>query len=89
MPKTPRSEQKIQQVKDRILDIALDIIHQNGFSALSMNKLGAAMHMTAANLYNYFQNKDELYLAVVTQGNLLLLEKIENPVPLKKTLWIK
>ncbi|MHA1803661.1 MAG: TetR/AcrR family transcriptional regulator [Promethearchaeota archaeon] len=62
MPKTRRSSLEIDNVKKRILEKALDIIIEEGFDKLTMRKLAKRMNMTAANLYNYFINKEELYL---------------------------
>ncbi|MHA1688592.1 MAG: TetR/AcrR family transcriptional regulator [Promethearchaeota archaeon] len=62
MPKTRRSSLEIDDVKKAILENALDIIIEEGFDKLTMRKLAKRMNMTAANLYNYFINKEELYL---------------------------
>ncbi|MEZ4549411.1 MAG: TetR family transcriptional regulator [Desulfobacterales bacterium] len=35
---------------------------------MSMRKLAGRLKMTAANIYNYYQNKDDLYLAIQTRG---------------------
>jgi AcrR family transcriptional regulator len=64
MPKATRSIEEIAEVRERILDGALDILAKNGFDSLSMGRLGSRMNMTAANLYNYFGNKDELLIAI-------------------------
>jgi len=64
MPKARRDEIEINQVKEKILDHALDILVEDGFSGLSMRKIGLKMGMTAANLYNYYSNKDEIYIAL-------------------------
>ncbi|MCU0596507.1 MAG: TetR/AcrR family transcriptional regulator, partial [Desulfobacterota bacterium] len=63
MPKVTRSSEEIEEVKDQILDEALSILVMDGYDGLSMNRLGAGMNMTAANLYNYYGNKNELLIA--------------------------
>ncbi len=68
MPKTPRSESDISAVKEIICDAALAIILTDGFNALSMRKIGTRTSMTAANIYNYFSNKDEIYLSIQQRG---------------------
>ena len=52
-----------------------------------MRKLGDRLGMTAANIYNYYANKSELYLDIQTRGFLLLnesfavvLERTSDPV---------
>ncbi len=68
MPKNPRSKNDINTVKDIIRDAALDIILKDGFDALSMRKIGTRTGMTAANIYNYYSNKDEIYLSIQQKG---------------------
>ncbi len=72
MPKAPRSDSDINTIKERIRDAALEIILMDGFSALSMRKIGARISMTAANIYNYYSNKDEIYLSIQQKGFELL-----------------
>jgi AcrR family transcriptional regulator len=62
--KTTRSEKEIEKVKSGILEEALIILKDEGFDNLSMYKLGKRTGMTAANLYNYFKNKDQLIIAI-------------------------
>jgi AcrR family transcriptional regulator len=68
MAKTARKVEEILGVKERILRAALDIIVNNGFTNLSMRKLAAQLGMTAANIYNYYNNKDEIYLLIRARG---------------------
>ena len=60
-----------------ILAAAKDIIYQQGFAQFSMRKLAATLSMTAANIYNYFANKDEIYLGIQTAGFAMLVERYE------------
>ncbi len=64
MPKQSRSLKEIEEVKEKILDKALNILVEDGFENLSMHRLGARLKMTAANLYNYYGGKDELLIAI-------------------------
>lgn len=68
MPKIARKAEEITGVRKRILTAALDIIVSEGFINLSMRKLASRLEMTAANIYNYFNNKDEIYILVRAQG---------------------
>lgn len=77
MPKPVRKQEVIDAVKQVILDAALDIMIKEGFAQLSMRKIGSRVSMTAANIYNYFSNKDEIYLAIQTQGFIILYEQFE------------
>ncbi|MCD6281809.1 MAG: TetR/AcrR family transcriptional regulator [Deltaproteobacteria bacterium] len=74
MPKPARKAEVVQETKDKILDEALNIILEEGFNDFSMRKLASRVGMTAANIYNYYTNKDELYLGIQTEGFALLYE---------------
>ena len=77
MPKAVRKKEDIEAVKQVILDAALEIMIKKGFAQLSMRKIAAQVSMTAANIYNYFSNKDEIYLAIQTQGFLALYVRFQ------------
>ena len=80
MPKATRSVGEIDAVRERILDCALKILVKNGYESLSMAKLGSKMNMTAANIYNYYTNKDELLIAIHKKTYAMLYNKIRNAV---------
>ena len=80
MPKTTRSVGEIDAVRERILDFAIKILEKNGYENLSMTKLGSKMNMTAANLYNYYTNKDELLIAIHKKTYAMLYNEIRNSV---------
>lgn len=74
MPKMVRSPEEVETVKQKILETALDLMCEDGFDSLSMRKLATRIGMTAANIYNYYENKDELYLVIQTNGFRMLVE---------------
>ena len=74
MPKTTRTADEVIGIKDRILETALQHLIEDGFEHFSMRKLAARLGMTAANIYNYFTNKDELYLLIQTRGFEMLYD---------------
>jgi AcrR family transcriptional regulator len=80
MPKTTRSDGEIDAVRERILDFAIKILEKNGYESLSMAKLGSKMNMTAANLYNYYTNKDELLIAIHKRTYAMLYDEIRKAV---------
>jgi AcrR family transcriptional regulator len=49
----------------------------DGFEALSMRKLADRLKMTAANIYNFYRNKDDLYLAIQTRGFQMLADRLQ------------
>lgn len=78
MPRTPMDEKQIAKTKEKILDIAADIIMEDGYQNLSMRKIGAKIGMTAANLYNYYSNKDELNIAIRMRAGKILYSELLN-----------
>jgi AcrR family transcriptional regulator len=87
MPKAPASPEVVEAVRERILKEALSIINQEGYSSLSMRKLARRLGFTAKTIYNYYSNKDELYLMALIKGFQELAEQFraayrssDNPV---------
>ncbi len=68
MPKAPMSKEEIEKFRDRILDIALDIILKQGFDNLSIRKIASRLGVTATTIYNYYSGKDELNLMIRVRG---------------------
>ncbi len=77
MPKAVRKREDIEAVKQVILDAALEIMINEGFAQLSMRKIASRVSMTAANIYNYFSNKDEIYLSIQTRGFRVLYARFQ------------
>ena len=85
--KTARNDKEVEQVRQKILDGALEIIVKEGFDSLTMRKLGTRIGMTAPNIYNYYAGKDALYISIVIAGFEMLHRALlnayqgsENPV---------
>jgi AcrR family transcriptional regulator len=66
--KTARGKSQIRELREKILESALDIISGKGLDGLTMRSLAQRTGMTAPNLYNYFSNKDEIYIHLVIRG---------------------
>lgn len=77
MPKASRNAKDVESVKMQIIEAAKMIICRDGFSQLSMRKLAAVLGMTATNIYNYFSDKDEIYLGIQTAGFSMLLTRFQ------------
>jgi AcrR family transcriptional regulator len=80
MPKATRSIEEVEEVREKILDRAFEILIKEGYENLSMGKLGAKMKMTGANLYNYYANKDELLIAIHKKSFQMIHDKIRDAV---------
>ena len=68
MPKAPMPQEEVEKIRDRILDIALDIILKQGFDNLSIRKIASRLGVTATTIYNYYSGKDELNLMIRVRG---------------------
>lgn len=82
MPPKPKTPKEIEQVRRKILDCALDITAKHGYDELSMRKMAARLGMSATNIYNYFHKKDEVYLAILTEGYEKLYVETYNAINL-------
>ncbi|MFW5862108.1 MAG: TetR/AcrR family transcriptional regulator [Spirochaetota bacterium] len=78
MSRQPRAESDIQKIREKILGSALNIISEEGYQAFTMRKLASRLKMTAANIYNYYSNKDSIYLALVIEGFTILHNNISS-----------
>jgi len=76
--KVARAEVEVNLVKERILDSALDIIVTEGLSALTMRRLAKSIDMAASNIYNYYANKDEIYITLMIKGFRQLIADLQS-----------
>ena len=78
MPRVARTAGEFELEKKKIINIAMEILYKEGFERLSMKKLGDRLGMTAANIYNYFSSKDELYIEMRRFGFLELYDRLDS-----------
>ncbi|MBS8271961.1 TetR/AcrR family transcriptional regulator, partial [Halomonas litopenaei] len=71
---------KDRDAKGRIIDLATDLFLQNGFAGTSMSAIAKASGMTKASLYYHFANKEDLFIACVTDGYQHALSSLETIV---------
>lgn len=69
------------QTRAEILRAAWDLVRQDGFAALSLRELGAAIGMRAPSLYTYFGSKNEILDAMYAQGMGQFAEAMVNSPP--------
>ncbi|MEW5733501.1 MAG: TetR/AcrR family transcriptional regulator [Thermodesulfobacteriota bacterium] len=80
MPKPVRSQMEVEKVREEIVRGALALIVDDGLESLSMSRLGKRLNMTGANIYNYFQNRDSLLIAIHKKIFRDLFEKLSASV---------
>jgi len=89
-----RKSRESTRLKQKILDAALRIFAENGYSKVSMRKIAGLIDYSATTIYRFFRNKEELLgaIAAETYGDLAArFEKVsakhdDRPVVLLKSL---
>lgn len=75
------SKEEILRLKDTtrrsILDTALQMVEANGCDCISMRKLADEIGYTAPVIYEYYKNKEDIYLEIARKGCLLLANDIK------------
>ncbi|MCP4500181.1 MAG: TetR/AcrR family transcriptional regulator [Deltaproteobacteria bacterium] len=64
----------------QILEVAVEVIAERGFHAMSMRELSKAVGRSLAGFYNYFSCKEELLLAIQTRALNTLLASAKEAV---------
>ncbi|GAB3823907.1 TetR/AcrR family transcriptional regulator [Hymenobacter jeollabukensis] len=73
------ADRKLREKTERrqaILDAALHLFTQQGFEKVSMRNIADTIEYSPATIYLYFKDKNELLLALQTQGFELLVREL-------------
>lgn len=70
-------QQEDSATKAYILKHAERLFAKRGYSGVSMREIAEAAQMTKANLYYYFKDKESLYVQVLEQDMLALINALE------------
>lgn len=89
MPKLQRTPEEVEEAKAEILDKAVNLIIEIGYNNFTMRKLAAKLGVTATTIYNYYKNKDDLFINLLIRGFTELHERLKKarqnqPTPSKK-----
>lgn len=76
MPKVQRTPEEIEQAKGEILNAAAGLIADIGYDNFTMRKLAAKLGVTATTIYNYYKNKDDLFINLLILGFTDLLDQL-------------
>ncbi len=63
-----RKQREIEQREQQILALARPILVEEGYQALSMDRLAARMEYAKGTLYNHFPNKEEIVAALAIES---------------------
>ena len=80
-----RRQREREQKSKEIIDVAEKIFSLKGFNKTTMDDIAVELELTKPALYRYFQNKEDLYFAVVVRGINILDKMMMEEVVSKKT----
>lgn len=79
MSTTKRDAQK-EDLRERIVEAARDIVSEQGLDALSMRALALRIGHSPGTIYHHFQDKDELLGSVMAEGFKRLSASMEREI---------
>jgi len=81
--KLPRREREKLRQRQEMLATALDLFSQKGYHSVSMHEIASKAEFAIGTLYKFFQNKEDLYRALVLEQcdrfEEALVQAIEQP----------
>ncbi len=60
-----RREREKQQRKEQVMMAAMEIFDEEGYYAITMEKIAERAELSRAALYLYFKNKDEIFISAI------------------------
>ena len=73
-----RKERERQIRENEIIQAAENIFYSKGYTDASMDEIAKKAQFTKRTLYQYFENKEDLYFAVVLKGYQLLFKYLKS-----------
>lgn len=62
-----KTKEDAEKTRRGILDAALDIIYDKGYSVTNLNDIAAALGMTRGAVYGHFKNKQDLFCSLIKE----------------------
>ncbi len=84
MPPKAKTPEEMALEREKIIKEAMVLVNKSGLPGLTMRKLATALKMSATNIYNYFENKDEIYLYILLDSFNMLHENISGAIKSNK-----
>lgn len=81
MKPLPRRQQNRLDREKRILDAALKVFSEMGYSGTTMDAVAAEAGLTKPTLYSYFPSKESLFQAMMLGKRDRMLDVFEHPSP--------
>jgi AcrR family transcriptional regulator len=89
MTSAGRRELEKERRRNDILNAAEKLFFSKGFENVSLNEIAKELQLGRSTLYLYFENKEELFFAIVLRGALILHKMILNEVKNSNTAFEK
>lgn len=80
-----RRELEKEKRRNDILNAAEKLFFSKGYENVSLKDIAKEVNLGRSTLYLYFENKEELFFAIVLQGTIIMSTIIKNEVKGKKT----
>lgn len=61
----------------RVLDAAADLFVQQGYTGTTLRQIAAAAGIKAGSIYHHFDSKDDLFIAVLSDGIAVMLDAFD------------
>jgi AcrR family transcriptional regulator len=72
-----RKEREKQEMKDLVLQAAMDLFIEEGYEKASIRKIADRIEYSPATIYLYFKDKDEIFHAVHEKGFEMFFGRME------------
>ncbi|MCU4174781.1 TetR/AcrR family transcriptional regulator [Carboxylicivirga sp. N1Y90] len=77
-PRNDSQNEKIREErKQQILNVALEVFADNGFSSTSIAKIAQKAGISKGLIYNYFESKEELVTSIMIDGFRVMTESFD------------
>ncbi len=86
MKKDNRKAWEKEQRRNRIIDIAKELMFENGYDNVKVEDIADAADYTKRTIYLYFKDKEEIFLAVVLKGQKLFIERLKEAAQKKPSI---
>lgn len=72
MARPRRPAWQVERAKSRIFQATLELFNRHGYDAVTIRKIARRAGCSPATIYNYYSDKDALYLDILTEGFAIL-----------------
>lgn len=85
MPPSDRNARKKEKRRNEIINAAEILFFSKGYEKVSLDEIARKVDLGRSTLYLYFENKEELFFAIVLRGTAILYSLIKEETQKAKT----